>query len=109
MSPARGNGPGTVRQDGRGPGRGSRPTAGGNMASSTQQSGRDPLGNAAAVAVLVVAALEAKRIVGAPNQPARVPDTASEADDVAAVSGSGGMKGRVDAFQASRPPLAFGV
>src|SRR6478736_6894640 len=78
------------------------------MAASSEQPRSDLLGNAAALAVLATAALEAKRI-GTDRRPARQPDTATVADDVAAVAAQPGLKGKVDAFQAARPPLAFGA
>ena len=78
------------------------------MAASTEQPRGDLLGNAAALAVLAAAALEAKRI-GTDRRPARQPDTATVADDVAAVAAQPGLKGKIDAFQAARPPLAFGA
>jgi len=78
------------------------------MAASSEQPRSDLLGNAAALAVLATAALEAKRI-GTDRRPPRQPDTATVADDVAAVAAQPGLKGKIDAFQAARPPLAFGA
>ena len=51
------------------------------MAASTRATRGDLLGNAAALAVLAAAALEAKRI-GTDRRPARQSDTATVADDV---------------------------
>src|SRR3954466_7187850 len=78
------------------------------MAATSEQSRGDLLGNAAAIAVLATAALEAKRI-GTDRRPGRRPDTASISDDVAAVAAQPGLKGKIDAFQAARPPLALGA
>src|SRR4051794_1097727 len=78
------------------------------MAATSEQSRGDLLGNAAAIAVLATAALEAKRI-GTDRRPGRRPDTASISDAVAAVAAQPGLKGKIDAFQAARPPLALGA
>jgi YihY family inner membrane protein len=79
------------------------------MAASNGEAHRDLLGNVAAVAVLATAALEAKRVVSSEPRPAQRVDAATPADDVAAVAAQPGIKGRIDAFQAARPRLAFGA
>ncbi len=80
------------------------------MASSPEDPRRDVLGSAAAVALLATAALEARRLVAAPaTAPEDAPGAHGTAADVAAVSAHGGIKGRIDAFQAAHPPLAFVV
>lgn len=79
-----------------------------------QQGGGDALGSAAAVALLATAALEARRH-GADGErqqqhPVDVDVEVFAADtDVAAIGSQQGLKGKIDAFQAAHPYLAFPV
>ena len=78
------------------------------MPSTTEPQRGDALGSAAALALLATAALDARRRVTEDAvTPGETAEDAPPADDVAALMAQGGLKGKVDAFQAARPVLAF--